>query len=820
MKAGRLAFLLGAVRGLARGPERIATPEEREDPREYDATPHPGAELAVAVLLVAGGLLCLAFAVLIAAHPQIQLLGGVLAADVGCLGAALALASKRVVPQEVRVEEREPVPPEVDAALEAEARADIESTWAAAGPVPGDPDWAGGDVFVDARETIIPATPSRVFEVLSRLGGRQGWFRYDGLWRLRGRLDRLIGGPGWKRGRRHPDRLSWGEVVDFWRVTELDRDRRLTLRAVWATSRPLSAAVVFLVILGALLPLAFTLSTGVAVNSVAPAIRDGLSSPAGSRLLRAVVAVGVLFAAQQTISIVREAVVDLLGRAFRREMFRRTFAVTLRPATIAHLEDPKYKDMIVKVTEIGAIGPRAAVTGFANQWTMRLGAVGGLALVFRFKVWIGFLLLVLLLHEQRRYRDSYQRLSATLWNQAQQLRRSTYLLSVATTPDPAKEVRVFGLPDWIVGRYRDAWHTAMQRLWTLRRSNWPDALRGTGPVVVAEVVILAMVARAGATKAISIGAVAVYAQALISSLNISGVSDADTYVAEGVQVVRSLLDLEDAIERDDSLRMSGDRAPTDMPATAIRFEGVRFHYPGQQQDVFQGVDLEIPAGHSLAIVGVNGAGKTTLIKLLARLYDPTDGRITVDGVDLREVDPRLWQRRVAAIFQDFIRYQLPASANVGFGAVERLDDRAALVAAARDASVLEVIDALPNGWETTLSRQWDGGADLSGGEWQRVALARALFASKAGAPVLVLDEPTAQLDVRAEAAFYERFLDITRGRTTVVISHRFSTVRRADRIVMLEHGRITEQGTHDELVAQNGRYAAMFRLQADRFANA
>jgi ATP-binding cassette subfamily B protein len=257
-----------------------------------------------------------------------------------------------------------------------------------------------------------------------------------------------------------------------------------------------------------------------------------------------------------------------------------------------------------------------------------------------------------------------------------------------------------------------------------------------------------------------------------------------------------------------------------LPAKTIRFEGVQFHYPGQEADVFSALDLEIPAGQSLAIVGVNGAGKTTLVKLLARLYDPTAGRITVDGIDLRDFDPYQWQRKVAAIFQDFIRYQLSAAANVGFGAVERLNDRDALESAARDADVLDLIEGLPRRWETTLSRQYEGGVDLSGGEWQRVALARALLAARSGASVLVLDEPTAQLDVRAEAAFYDRFLDITQGCTTIVISHRFSTVRRADRIAVIDSGAIVELGTHAELLALGGSYASMFKLQADRFADA
>ena len=201
------------------------------------------------------------------------------------------------------------------------------------------------------------------------------------------------------------------------------------------------------------------------------------------------------------------------------------------------------------------------------------------------------------------------------------------------------------------------------------------------------------------------------------------------------------------------------------------------------------MDLVIPAGRSTAIVGLNGAGKTTLVKLLTGLHDPTRGRISVDGIDLSTVDAAVWQRRVAVVFQDFVRYPATAADNVGFGAVEHLGDLEATGAAARRAGAAGIVESLPRGWDTVLSRQYEGGVDLSGGQWQRIALARALMAVAHGARVLALDEPTAWLDVRGEAEFFANFLELTAGLTTVIISHRFSTVRRADRICVLEHGR-------------------------------
>jgi ATP-binding cassette, subfamily B, bacterial len=254
---------------------------------------------------------------------------------------------------------------------------------------------------------------------------------------------------------------------------------------------------------------------------------------------------------------------------------------------------------------------------------------------------------------------------------------------------------------------------------------------------------------------------------------------------------------------------SGRLTGVDLPAREIRFRHVTFAYPGGVR-VLDGFDLAIPAGSSLAIVGQNGAGKTTLAKLLCRLYDPQDGAIEVDGVDLRDLDLSAWRSRLTAVFQDFIRLELPLRDNVAPGG-------------APDGVVLQALDAAGAGdlarLDTILARGYDGGTDLSGGQWQRVALARALSAVRMGAGIVLLDEPTAQLDVRGEAEIFERLLAATRHCTTILISHRFSTVRRVDRICVLERGSVVELGTHDELMAQNGRYRTMFDLQAQRFSS-
>jgi ATP-binding cassette subfamily B protein len=276
--------------------------------------------------------------------------------------------------------------------------------------------------------------------------------------------------------------------------------------------------------------------------------------------------------------------------------------------------------------------------------------------------------------------------------------------------------------------------------------------------------------------------------------------------------------LESALVED---RPSGSAAVPDGPLReGIRFEGVGFRYAGSDRDVFAGLDLTIEAGRSTALVGVNGAGKTTFVKLLAGLQTPTSGRILVDGADLAGYPARDWQRRVAVVFQDFARYPFSVRDNITMGAPAHHDDTEGVEWAARQAGALAIVEGLPRGWDTGLSREFDNGVDLSGGQWQRIVLARALFAVRHGARILVLDEPTAWLDARGEADFFDRFLDITHGTTTVIISHRFSTVAGADLILVMDEGRLVQQGTHAELITAEGIYAELHGLTSRAYTAA
>ncbi|MFF4835602.1 ABC transporter ATP-binding protein [Streptomyces sp. NPDC001315] len=383
-----------------------------------------------------------------------------------------------------------------------------------------------------------------------------------------------------------------------------------------------------------------------------------------------------------------------------------------------------------------------------------------------------------------------------------------------TSPSTGKDVRTFGLAEWMLAEQRRHLMAMFEPLW---RRTVPLVWENIGHGLVVLGCLLAVFVPAAAGGADGTQSAAVATAVLSAGWSLVTLVD----YADGRDVAGAEAALEATAELEELLPVPVPRQGTEVLREGplhVRFESVSFRYPGTERTVLDGLDLEIRPGELLAVVGLNGAGKSTLIKLLSGLYEPTGGRITANGTDLAGLAPDAWRRRISVVFQDFVRYELSAVDNVALGQAFVPRDDTALEAAARDAGLTAVLERLPGGWDTPLARSRTDGVDLSGGQWQQVVLARALYAVHTGARLLVLDEPTAHLDVRTEFDVFDR-LSRARGDDTsvVLISHRLSTVRQADRIVLLDGGRITESGTHDELITLQGTYAEMFAIQAERF---
>jgi ATP-binding cassette, subfamily B, bacterial len=507
-----------------------------------------------------------------------------------------------------------------------------------------------------------------------------------------------------------------------------------------------------------------------------------------------------------------QAIGTNLGDRTAAWLYDRLAEACLRPAGMGHLEDPALSRDLTAARDfdLGMTGPPLSISmDFIAAGLVEL--VGGLAaavVLAGFTWWAPLLLggawlaTHWLLRESSVWRDR-----ATEEVRSAQ-RDADYTYRLAVDPPAAKELRLFGLADWTIERftaYRRRLHELQYQATRLRERPlvWSVTL-----VVAANLVVFWALAEAAASGQLGLDRVVVFAQVAVgaSAIAFGGLN----WALDGAAApVAASLRVTPAMETAGRL-VSGSRPAEAMPADGIRFRGLRFAYPGGEP-VLDGLDLDIPAGTSLAIVGQNGAGKTTLAKLLCRLYDPQAGAVEVDGTDLRELDLDRWRARVAAVFQDFIRFELPLRDNVAPTGAD--DDTVLAALASAGADGLATLD-------TVLARGYQGGTDLSGGQWQRVALARALCAVRLGAGVVLLDEPTAQLDVRGEAEIFDRILAATRHCTTILISHRFSTVRHADRICVLEGGRVVELGSHAELLALGGRYRTMFDLQASRFTAA
>jgi ATP-binding cassette, subfamily B, bacterial len=566
-----------------------------------------------------------------------------------------------------------------------------------------------------------------------------------------------------------------------------------------------------LLVLRGVLPAAFALAMGALVGAVQRG--DTIGGPLAF--------VGIVFVLFQVLAPIHQAIGANLGDRTAAWLYDRLIEACIRPPGMGHLEDPKLTNdlTVARDFDLGMTGPPLYISmDFIAGGLVEL--IGGLAstLVLAAYAWWAPVLLAgawLATHWLLRESAVWKDRNTDEVRSAQ--RDAHYAYSLAVDPPASKELRLFGLAGWTIDRFvrrRTRLHELQYAATRLRERPvaWSLLL-----VLGANIVVFWSLANAASDGRLGLGDVVMFAQCAVATSMIAfgGLN----WALDGAAApVAAVLRLEPAMKLAGALpaghppllSASADRGrpAVGIPSREIRFRKLTFAYPGGAP-VLEGFDLTIPAGSSLAIVGQNGAGKTTLAKLLCRLYDPQAGAIEVDGVDLREVDLRAWRSRLAAVFQDFIRFELPLRDNVAPAGAPDAAVRAALESAG--AAELAALD-------TVLARGYEGGTDLSGGQWQRVALARALCAVELGAGVVLLDEPTAQLDVRGEAEIFDRILEATRHCTTILISHRFSTVRHADRICVLEHGRVIELGTHEELMAQGGRYRTMFDLQAQRFA--
>jgi ATP-binding cassette, subfamily B, bacterial len=482
----------------------------------------------------------------------------------------------------------------------------------------------------------------------------------------------------------------------------------------------------------------------------------------------------------------------------------------VRPPGIAHLEDASLTTDLTVARDFdrGMTGPplQIAIDFIAGDLVATFAGVASAAVLFAYAWWASILLAGAWLATHWLLRESAVWRDRNTPEVRAAQRDADYAYRLAVDAAPAKELRLFGLAGWTLDRFvtrRTRLHALQYQATRLREKPllWSGLL-----VTAANVAVFWSLASSVQHGGLTLGAVVVFAQSAVgvSAIAFGGLN----WVLDGAAApVAAVLGLESAMAPLGALR-PGSRSAAGLPSREIRFSDLTFSY-ARGSPVLEHFDLVVPAGSSLAIVGQNGAGKTTLAKLLCRFYDPQGGAIEVDGVDLRDLGIESWRERVTAVFQDFTRFELPLRDNVAPSGAP--DETVVSALASAGAANLAALD-------TVLARGYTGGTDLSGGQWQRVALARALCAVQLGAGVVLLDEPTAQLDVRGEAEIFDRILAATRRCTTILISHRFSTVRHADRICVLEHGRVVELGTHDELMAKGGRYRTMFDLQAQRFS--
>jgi len=576
---------------------------------------------------------------------------------------------------------------------------------------------------------------------------------------------------------------------------------------VWTTSRGLSFALGLLSLVAGVLPAAAAWVGKLIVDAVVRAAETGATEDQRTALTWVLVELGlvaVLAGAQKGLSTCQQLLRALLGQRVNEMILEKALTLDL-----AAFEDSELYDRMTRARREASQRPLSLVMRSFQlaQHSFSLIAYSGLLL--QLSVWALAVLVVAAIPsffvETRFSADAFRLFT---WR-APETRKQNYLEVLLAREDFAKEVKLFDLGPVFLDRYRDIFRElyAEDRALTLRRGGWGFVLGLLS--TVAFYGAYAWIVLETAAKRITLGDMTMYllvfkqGQSALAAIltSIGGMYEDSLYLSN----LYEYLDYETPDQGG-----SATEGPT--PGDGIRFEGVSFTYPGGDAPALLDVSLHLRPGRKLALVGENGAGKTTLIKLLTRLYRPTEGRILLDGLELEAWDVDVLRKRIGVIFQDFVRYQLAAGENVGVGDVRAFNDPERWQTAAEKGMAHEFIERLPRGYQTQLGRWFDDGQELSLGQWQKVALSRAFM--RDDADLLVLDEPTASMDAEAEATVFERFGRLATDKMVILISHRFSTVRMADEIVVLERGQVTERGTHETLMRENGQYAHLFTLQA------
>jgi ATP-binding cassette, subfamily B, bacterial len=585
-----------------------------------------------------------------------------------------------------------------------------------------------------------------------------------------------------------------------------DRKEIGFFQALAKASRRYSSAWWTLLLVRGLLPTAISLSFGWLVSAVTT----------DSSLAAPLTVFGIAFTALVMLHPIHQMVSMNLGSMLSAYLYDRLMAAGVSPSGIGHLERSELNSDLTMARDFdqGILGPPLAISmDFITGGLLDLViGVSAACVLFAFRWWAPFPILIgwFLTHWLLRESGVWKDRNTDEVRTAQRHAEYAYRLAVDATP--AKELRFFGLAGWVTERFISTRKKLADMQYEATRLRERSMFTCVVATVATNVFVVWKIVDASLSRELGLGRVVIFAQAVVgaSAVAFGGLNWALDGASAPVAALRRLevsMAAAGALPRGEGTS----RAPETAPE--IAFRDVSFAYDAESgRRVLDGFNLTIPAGTSMAIVGQNGAGKTTLAKLVCRLYDPADGSIEVNGQPLSEIDVASWRSKVTAVFQDFVRFELSLRANVAPKGSSDEVVKATLLDAGGEALADGDLD-------TILSKGYPGGTDLSGGQWQRVALARALCAVREGANVVLLDEPTAQLDVRGEAEIFERVLRATKGCTVILVSHRFSTVRLADRICVMEAGRVVELGSHDELIELDGKYKMMFELQASRFTN-